>query len=114
MKDDFFMLRRRVWKGIFRAAVNPSLEAAGKTCEAMQSCIAASRGSPSLANPLGACAEPLFFTIRKMRCSPGLLPVFSSFLNNSAQQSALAKPAHVIREPLDWRTPGIPQLALGL
>ena len=31
MKDDFFNLRRRVWKGIFRAAVNPSLEAAGKT-----------------------------------------------------------------------------------
>jgi hypothetical protein len=26
----------------------------------MQSCIAASQGSPSLANPLGACAEPCF------------------------------------------------------
>jgi hypothetical protein len=25
------MLRRRNWKGIFRAAVNPSMEAAGKT-----------------------------------------------------------------------------------
>jgi hypothetical protein len=26
----------------------------------MQSCIAASQGSASLANPLGACAEPCF------------------------------------------------------
>jgi hypothetical protein len=31
MKDSSFSLRRQVWKGIFRVAVNPSLEAAGKT-----------------------------------------------------------------------------------
>jgi len=42
------------------------MEAAGKTCDAMLSCIAASRGSPSVANPLGACAEPMFFTLREV------------------------------------------------
>jgi len=31
MKASVFMLRRRVWEGISRAAVNPSMEAAGKT-----------------------------------------------------------------------------------
>jgi hypothetical protein len=75
---------------------NPSVEAAVKTCDAMLSCIAASRCSPlscavraalkprvavrgyprnacvtPLANPLGACASPLFFTPRSTRVPPG-------------------------------------------
>jgi hypothetical protein len=85
MNDQYFDARRLDRIGIFRTAVNPlrcavpaarkpgvaihghprdacvaPLEAAGKTCDAMLSCIAASRGSPSLATPLGACAEPCF------------------------------------------------------
>ena len=31
MNDNFFVLRRRAWEGISRAAVNPSMEAASKT-----------------------------------------------------------------------------------
>ena len=42
------------------------MDAAGKACDAMQSCIAASQGSPSMASPLGACAEPLLCTPRHM------------------------------------------------
>ncbi|MGO9514743.1 MAG: hypothetical protein ACLP2F_14050, partial [Steroidobacteraceae bacterium] len=59
--------------GIFRTAMNPSVEAAGKTCDAI-SCIAASRGSPLRCavpasrkpgvairgHPCDACAEPCF------------------------------------------------------
>jgi hypothetical protein len=45
-------------------------KAARKTCDAMQSCIAASQGSPSLANPLGACAEPCFSRSGKWLLDP--------------------------------------------
>jgi len=62
--------------GIFRTAVNPSLEAARKTCDAMQSCIAASQGLPSLANPLGACAEPCFSRSGKYQSHPASFELF--------------------------------------
>jgi len=75
MNDPHSHAPRLDWAGIFRTAVSPSLEAAGKTCDAMQSCIAASWGSRSLANPLGACAEPCFS--RSGKYLPN--PAFSSF-----------------------------------
>jgi len=57
------------------ACVAP-LEAAGKTCDAMQSCIAASQGLPSLANPLGACAEPCFSRSGKYPSEPASFGFF--------------------------------------
>jgi len=57
MKDNFSVLRRRDWAGIFRAAVNPSMEAAGKTS--------------------------IFFTPRKIPSQPRLLLLVSFLMNSS-------------------------------
>jgi hypothetical protein len=42
----------------------------------MQSCIAASQGSPSLANLLGACAEPCFSRSGKCLPNPAFFELF--------------------------------------
>jgi len=62
MKDNFSVLRRRDWAGIFRAAVNPSMEAAGKTS--------------------------MFFTPRKIPAQPRLLVIRSFFMIDSLQEIA--------------------------
>ena len=65
MKDNFFIPGRRLWKGIFRAAVNPSLEAAGKTLR----CAVPAARKPWVAihgHPRDACVAPVFFTPRKI------------------------------------------------
>ena len=87
--NDASLPRKRGRNSALRTAVNPSMDrthafdgwprtatlglrgpgsaqrnAADKTCDAMLPCIAASRCSPSLANQIGACASPLFCTLR--------------------------------------------------
>ncbi len=47
------------------------------------SCNAASQGSPSLANPLVACDEPLFFTPRHVISRIPLLETLVSFTNGA-------------------------------
>ena len=59
------MLRRPDWDWIFRAAVNPSLEAAGKTLR----CAVPAVRKPGVAipgHPRDACVAPMFFTPRKI------------------------------------------------
>src|ERR1700677_5129022 len=55
-----------------RESLTAQRNAVGKTCDAMRSCIAASRGAASLRSPLVACAEPLFCTLRNPTWSLGL------------------------------------------
>jgi CoA-transferase family III len=98
-----------------RTAVNPSLGAAGKTCNAMRSCIAASQGSPSLANPLVACDEPLFFTLRETHTDQPLGPDCRAVFSHSEYQrrANYAKPsvtqeAHVSSRPAQCNQPILP------
>ena len=73
---------------MFRAGVNPSMGPADKTCDAMQSCSAASLGSPSLANPFVACDEPTFCTPRHMTLRAHFGSIRMAF-NNIARTASL-------------------------
>ena len=68
------MLRSRDWEGIFRAAVNPSMEAAGKTLR----CAVPAARKPWAAihgRPRDACVAPMFFTPRKIPSQSRLLVI---------------------------------------
>ena len=73
MNDNFFMLRRRDWEGIPRAAVNPLRRLRLLTV----------RGCPSRVNPCDACVAPLgaarktslFFTPREIPSQSRLLVI---------------------------------------
>jgi hypothetical protein len=74
------MLRRRNWEGIFRAALNPSMEAAGKTLR----CAVPAARKPGVAipdHPRDACVAPCFSRPGKSPPNPGSLSRVSFFVN---------------------------------